>query len=110
MSLITKALRQRAVYWPLGSAETGGFDTDDYGQPAYAAAYELACRWEDVSEEFLDGKGERSFSNSHVMVGNDVMVGGVLWLGNLVDVTDLLVPKNNAGAWEIKRFDKSGLA
>ena len=106
MRLLTKMLKQKCVYWPPGSEETGGQDFDGYGRPVYATAIEISCRWEDIVEEFIKPDGTQDASRSKVYVDRDVRVGGVLWLGKLVDVSDLLVPKNNNGAWEIKRFDK----
>jgi hypothetical protein len=106
MRLLTKMLKQKCVYWPPGSEETGGRDFDDYGRPVYATAIEIRCRWEDVVEEFIKPDGTQDTSRSKVYVDRDVRVGGVLWLGNLAGVSDLVNPKQNDGAWEIKRFDK----
>jgi hypothetical protein len=107
MSIITKVLKGTCVYWPPGGSESGGVDFDDYGQPSYGSPVELDCRWEDVSVEFLDSQGTLQTSHAVVMVGSDVAVGGVLFNGNLAGVSDLTAPKNNDGAWEIKRFDKT---
>ncbi len=100
-------LKQTAVYWPLGSEESGGVDVDEYGRPNYGTAYEIKCRWEDKSIEFLDANGTSKFSQSIVYLKTDVRVGGVLFLGTLLTVTDLLVPKakENVGSGEIQRFD-----
>ena len=102
MSLITKMLKQWAVYWPLSATEL-----DAYGQPVYGTAVEIKCRWEDRLEEFLDSDGVRKISKAKVFVASDVVVGGVLWQGLLVNVpTSTTIPKKNAGAFEIRRFDK----
>jgi len=106
MRILTTMRKQTAVYWPPGSEASGGADFDDYGQPLYATPVELLCRWEDKSEEFINANGTRELSHSLVYVGQDVRPGGALLLSALVDVSDLVIPKNNAGAWEIKRFDK----
>ena len=101
MRILTKMLKQTAVYWPLGSA---GYD--NYGQPIPATPIEIRCRWEDVNEEYISSSGTREVSRAKVFVDRDVDVGGVLMLGMLTDVDDVNNPKANEGAWEIKRFDK----
>jgi len=106
MRIITKMLKQTCVYWALESAESAGDDYDDYGQPQQTAPVELSCRWETVTEEFLDKNGTVQLSQAKVYVGQDVDLGGVLMLGGLADITDSSYPKENEGAWEIKRFEK----
>ena len=102
MAIIKKMLKQQAVYWPLAS-ET----SDAYGQPVYDTAYQMKCRWEDVSVEFLKSDGTSKVSQAIVYVQSDVVAGGVLWLGTLADVpASLTDPKLNAGAFEIQRFEK----
>ena len=102
MRLITKMLKQYAVYWPLSATEL-----DKFGQPTYGTAVEIKCRWQDQSEEYLDYNGVRKISKAKVYVASDVDVGGVLWQGRLTAVpTSTTVPKKNAGAFEIQRFDK----
>jgi len=98
---------QTAVYWPPGSEETGGKDFDDYGKPMYATAVELSCRWDDMTEEILRADGTTDLSRAQVIVDQDVSVRGVLCLGELTDMDDLDDPKENEGAWEIKRVDKN---
>jgi len=99
-------LKQTAVWWPLGSEESGGVDFDDYGQPTASTPVEIKCRWEDKAEEFIDAKNARCFSKSVVYVDRDVVVSGYLMLGELSDVTDEANPRNNIGAFEIKGFSK----
>ena len=107
MSLITRMLKQTAVYWPLANVESAGGDAfDDYGQPLFTDPLEISVRWEDKAEEFLNAEGTRILSNAVVYVDQDVVVGGVLMLGELTDITDADVPKENENAWEIRRFDK----
>ena len=106
MGIITRMLKMKAVYWPPESSESGGDDFDDYGQPQVSDPVEIDCRWEEVSEEFLDAQGTAQISRAKVFVDRDVEVGGILMLGLLADVTDLVNPKENENAWEIRRFDK----
>jgi hypothetical protein len=106
MSLITKMLRQTAVWWPLASANSGGIDIDQYGRPVHAAPLEIKCRWEDVAVEYISPDGTQQTSKSVVYVDRDVQVGEMLMLGQLSDVTNMSQPWNNAGALEVKQFSK----
>ena len=107
MSLITRMRKQTAVYWALLGADSAGVvDYDDYGQPQYTDPVEITVRWESVTVEFLDSQGTRQLSNAVVYSGEDLDLGGVLMLGELTDITDEDIPKENDDAWEIRRFDK----
>lgn len=106
MGIITRMRKQICVYWGLQSSESGGLDYDEYGQPVYTDPIELECRWEDRSEEFIDPSGTRMTSAAVVYVDQDVDVGGVLMLGELEDITDESIPKENEGAHEIRAFNK----
>jgi hypothetical protein len=107
MNYTTWPCKQKAVYWPPGSEATGGRDFDDYGRPMYTTAIEIDCRWDDTTEAILLPNGEQVMSRAIVIVDREVKNGGVLWLGNLVDVTDVVNPKKNDGAFEIRRVDKN---
>lgn len=99
MSIITKMLKQTAVYWP----PTGA---DEFGQPTWDEPEEIACRWEGVAEEFIDAVGDKQLSAAKVFVGQDVKIQGVLMLGELTDLESGGEPKGNEGAWEILQFSK----
>ena len=107
MSIITRMLKQTAVYWPLAGANSGGDDFDNYGQPQVTTPVEVACRWEDKTEEFLDAQGHQQLSRAVVYVDADLDVGGILMLGDLDDITNPDNIKENEGAWEIRRFEKT---
>ncbi len=107
MSIITRMLKQKAVYWALAGVESGGEDYDEFGQPQYTVPVEVACRWETKTVEFLGPQGTQEISNAVVYVDQDVDVGGVLMLGELTDIdSSLTVPKQNEETWEIRRFEK----
>ncbi len=107
MSLITRMRKQTAVYWALlGEDSAGVVDYDDHGQPQYTDPVEIECRWESVTVEFLDAQGTRQLSNAVVYPGEDLDLGGVLMLGELTDITDDDIPKENDDAWEIRKFEK----
>ena len=102
MRIITKMLKQTAVYWELSSLEF-----DNYGQPIPITPIEIKVRWEDIGEQFLDENGTMQLSRAKVFVDRDVDVGGVLMLGELDSgVMDLDDIKENDNAWEIRRFEK----
>lgn len=99
MSLITRMRKQNAVYWPFSS-------TDNFGDKVAGDPIQIIVRWEDIVEEFLDTNSERQLSRSKVYVGIDMALGGILMQGTLDDITDEENPKENTGAWEIRRFEK----
>ena len=107
MGIITRMRKQTCVYWAFASSDSAGEDYDDFGQPQWSSPIEILCRWENVSEEFVDAKGTRQVSRSKVYVDRDVRVGELLMLGELVDVIDgenALV--KNDDAWAIRKLDK----
>ena len=101
MGIITKAYSQGqfAVYW----AKTG---TDRYNKSTYDTSIEIPVRWDDEIKEFQDDEGRTVISSAMVMCDRDLLLGSMLWLGRIDDVTDPLVPRNNSGAREVRRFDK----
>jgi len=105
MGIITKMLKGTCVYWALQSAESGGIDYDDYGQPQHTDPVEIRCRWEDIAVEYIDPKGTKQLSKSRIYVESDVDVGGMLFNGLLSEVTESL-PRSQNGAWEIRQFEK----
>lgn len=98
--------RQKAVYWPLASNDTGGVAYDDHGQLLFGAAVEIDCRWVDAVEQFVDADGTAHFSRSKVYADRDVDVHGMLLLSTLDTGMDTSDPKSIDGAYEILRFDK----
>jgi hypothetical protein len=98
---------QKAVYWPPGSEATAGTDYDDYGNLQYGIAAEVDCRWDDKAEEVIMADGTRDMSRAQVIIDQDVSVRGVLFLGELADLSDLDNPKNNEGAFEIRQVTRN---
>lgn len=99
MSLITRMRKQTAVWFKCKGL-------DGYGKPTYEAPVEIACRWEDMTKEFITPTGDTKQSQAIVYPDRDVAPKDVLMLGALVDVTDSGNPKENKGAFEVLRFDK----
>lgn len=101
MGIITKMLKMDGVYWAPAT-----IPRDDYGKPTYIAPVEIKVRWEQVAEEFIGPQGERLVSKVKVYVDRDVVIGGVLLLGELDSSVDESNPKQNEGAGEIRGFSK----
>lgn len=106
MSIISRMRKQIAVYWALAASESAGEDWDDMGQPQWATPVEIECRWEDDQVEFISKDGSKLVSRSVVYVDRDVNIGGVLMLGELVDVVEEENVLENDGAWEIRGYSK----
>jgi len=100
IGIATKVMKQKAVYWAPSAP-------DDFGKPQYESPEEIDCRWEDSIEEFIGPNGDREMSRAKLIVNQDLLVKGYLWLGELTDLTDEDVPENNSGAWEIRAFLKT---
>lgn len=101
MSFLTRMLRQTAVLWPQGSNAP-----DDYGVPKPGTAVQIKCRWEERQTNFVGKEGTTLVSEAVVYVDRDLAPGDVLMLGTLASITDASVPKNNAGAKEVRGWSK----
>lgn len=100
--LTVRHRRQDAVYWP----RTG---TDPHGDPVYGDPEDIKVRWSDVAVEMLDGSGERTVSNSVVLIGFDIAPGvaPVLKLGTVAALdSGIETPLEHPGAYEVRRFNK----
>jgi hypothetical protein len=95
-----RTMQQTAVYW----ARTG---MDSYGKPTYDDPTTIACRWDDVQEEFIAPNGDRELSKARLIVDRDLTIKGVLLLGDLDSIVDDDDPKDNDGAWEIRGTKKT---
>lgn len=96
--ILTKMLVQRAVYWhPTG--------TDRFGQPTFADPVELAVRWEERRQLFINDEGVEQVSRAIVYVESDVAVRGYLKLGTLLDLSDN-APLSNDAVFRILVFNK----
>lgn len=98
MSLISRMLRQKAVYWAPGSI--GG-----EGQITLTDPVEISCRWEETAVEFVDAQGITCTSQIVAYVDRDVEVGGRLKLGAVAELTSNADP--TIDGYEIKQFSKN---
>lgn len=96
-------LQQTAVYW-----ERAG--NNRAGQPAFNAAVEIECKWDDDTVEFFSPDGRKLLSKAVIIVGQDLKPGSALALAELADVEDLNFPYHptNPKAWEIQGWAKTG--
>jgi len=99
MSVITKVLKQKCVYWEPESIS-------DFGQPTYSNPVEMNCRWMKGSAEVIKPDGTLTTSSATAMVSEDLKIGGILMLGTLEDVLYLQSPTKNEEAFEIIQFFK----
>lgn len=110
MQIIKTSRRQVAVYWEPSSVP------NNEGQVGFLAPVELIVRWEDVTQEAIDEKGNVFQSRSVVAVPIDVKLLGVLWLSTkkkgytpgtaIAELTSTSDPFANSNAFEIRKFDK----
>lgn len=104
MGIISTMRRQKAVYWPFLTDSSQRVLHTAYGKQQFDLPVEIDCRWEDVSEQYLDSQGNIRISKSVVYADRLMDAGEYLMLGSLSDVADN-DPLKNPNAFEIKRFD-----
>lgn len=98
---IPRILQSTAVYWAPSAT------LDDFGQPSWEEPIEIMVRWDESIKDMTDAEGETFQSRAQVFTDRDVKVKGVLYLGDLTTGMDHENPKNNDGAWEIRRFERT---
>lgn len=97
MSIITRMLRQTAVYWGL-------VETDRFGQPIFDDPIEISVRWEDKLHSVGNTQGELQESEGKVYVDRDVLIDSYLMLGELT--SDIAGdPRELEKAYRIKAFE-----
>jgi len=95
---------QTAVYW--GNPQPDGYGGTDYDSPI-----EISVRWEEKPRRVTDSNGKEIVSRAEVLVTQDVVAEGLLYLGALSDLTssEESNPETVEAAYKIRRFDKSPL-
>ena len=80
MASFSDKLTQTIVYWSLNKPSgTGGY--------IYNSPVELAGRWEDRNQKFVDVTGEENVARSVIYLDQDVEINGWLYLGSLSDLS-----------------------
>lgn len=100
--MLANQLNQTAVYW-------GNPQSDGYGGRTFDDAVEVAVRWQDRQEMFIDMQGREQTSRAVVYVATDLAIGGYLYLGELADLSSAEEgdPLAISTAYEIRAFSKS---
>jgi hypothetical protein len=93
---LNKLRTRNAVWWRRDGS-------DGYGNMKFDDPVEVACRWDDINEMYLNEDGESKVSKSIVIVDRAMTIGDYLMLGDL-DSTVLDNPLEETGAQEIKSF------
>ncbi len=117
-NVLLRQYKQTAVYWGVsGNDGQGGFT---YDTPVELAPPSNGVRWEIMDQVVRDDKGVEFTSRALVFVAQDVEVEGLLYLGTLDSLYDLLDessesvlddPKSlaatyNLSIFTIRRFQK----
>lgn len=106
MSVITKVLKQTAVYWP-----PDGLDA--FGRILFGTPVQVKCRWDGVlDKQVYNGTGAPQLVDgstfvptASIMVDRDMATDGMLCLGTLEEFGDSN-PKELDGAVVIRQFQK----
>ena len=93
----TRNLNQTAVYW-------GNPVADGWGGRTFDDAVEIAVRWLNKAEAFIDSLGRQTVSRAVVHANQDLDIGGYLYLGELADLSSDPDPKDTVTAYEIRQF------
>jgi len=108
LKFIKRVCVQTAVYWAPGVP-------DGYGGLTFSDPVEIKCRWEDKQRLFRATNGNELETKSEVLVTQDVVLQGWLFLGTLDEATvyadsdGTINPISVEGACEIVAFDKTPL-
>ncbi len=103
MSLISRARRQDAVWWPM-------LGRDKYAAVTYGTPCVIRVRWDSEDAEVRAADGSTVVCHAAVMVSNSLKVnegmaiGDLLWLGNLDEYTGSITNPKADGALDIKAF------
>jgi hypothetical protein len=100
MALLKKMRKQNAVYW---SPKTGATAYDKHGQRQWNTGVQLKVRWQLEENEVQKPDGERVMTQNKVFAGEDIALGGVMWLG-LLAAADDSNPLQNSGAGIVMKF------
>ena len=97
---LSSNLNQTVVYWALAAS-------DGYGGSTFSDPVEISGRWEQIQKLFVNSLGEERLSQSVVYLGQDVVLGGYLYLGDLDDIASSVTgPEDVSGSKKIQQFDK----
>lgn len=75
-NVIKRFTKQKLVYWRK-------IASDNFGQPTYAEAVELKCRWEDTQKEIILPDGRTVLSKGYILLASNLEVGSLVFLGTI---------------------------
>jgi len=81
VAIETSDLHQRAVLWRFD-----GYD--NHGQLIVSSSEEICVRWVENNREVVSKDGTTIVSTVQAIVDEDIPLGSILWLGELVDLPD----------------------
>ena len=98
----THYLRDDAVYW---APPTIGA----YGTRTFATGVSRESKWFDRADVFRKPTGEEATSSAVVLLAEDVVVGGYLWRGSILSLSEeqRTTPLSIDGARRIEAFEKT---
>lgn len=106
IKFIKKVCVQNAVYWPSPTQ-------DGYGGMTYGTPKAIKCRWTDKVQVIKWQSAYMPTSNefisyAEILLYDDVVVQGVLWLGLLasLSIAQKANPLTISGAREIKTYER----
>ena len=102
MSIITRVLRQKGVYWE--PSATKGYDGNT---TSWLTPVSVNVRWTEKERYHVLESGTQVVSQTSVMTNIDTLKGGFLYLGLLADVLAVTDPRTQVGAWEIMKTEKT---
>jgi len=88
-NVLRRQFKQKCVYW-------GSPVNDGQGGYTFADPVELDCRWERMDQIVKDDKGKEFTSRAVIFLGQDVDYDGLLYLGTLDNLYDI-VDESSAG-------------
>lgn len=99
-NIVTRFLNQTAVYWasPVMDGE---------GRYTFDSPEEISVRWVQKQVKFINERGEEELSQAVVMLEDDVVVGGYLYLGTEASLSDETDPLKVSSAYAIKGYTKT---
>lgn len=101
-TMLANQLNQVAVYW-------SNPQSDGYGGRTFDDAVEIAVRWADRQEMFVDTQAREQLSRAVVHTATDLAIGGYLYLGTLAGLSSAEEgdPLSVSSAYEIRAFKKT---
>lgn len=98
---LKKICVQDCVYW-------GDPVYDGFGNRTFSTIKEMKCRWEETSEVIINRFGKEVMARSRILVTEDIMEEGYMYLGKLSDLDSNQInkPMEVPRAFIIQKYTK----